>query len=185
MRKYLLSVFMSIFVCPLAFGDTPDLKSAEQVAKNYLQLQLSGDYNGAASLVDPESIDHARSHIITFRQDALKDGETDLVKLMDISYTDEELEELSPQDFFVKVIMKMQIQARQRAVQRFPQQMKERLDSLKSISNSAKVVHSKMLPDGNAQVDIQIFDPMTHHTQDMPHVLKLYGSEWKIVQNSF
>lgn len=136
---------------------------------------MLGDFKGAVELIDPESINQARSTIITLRQNARKYGNTEYLKQMDISYSDEELKNLSPQDFYVNVFMKIVVNAMQK-----DEQGKNILDGLKLSSNTVKVIDSKMLSNSIALVDLQFIDLATHSPNNKRSILKFNDSQWKI-----
>lgn len=113
--KYLAAAIALATALPASAQSAPDarpdsltdLKAAEDVARSFVELSIAGRYPDAVRLVDPDSLANAKKGVLDLVDRARASGQDALVASMGIHSPHEELEKLSPTDFFVNIIARM------------------------------------------------------------------------------
>jgi hypothetical protein len=171
MHRYLLAILCCTqFLCTSAFGTTNDLHAAEQVAQQFLHLSFAGNTRAAVQMIDADSLATTQTYTLGVIRNVIAAGRPDYLETLGIHGSVDELAQLSPTDFYLKVISAMTL----------PQ--KNLLASLKTAT--VTVSSSEMLADGRASVKMSITPAPTPQLKNMTLKLRLDNSKWKVLLGS-
>jgi len=172
-----LLFFVSLFLFNISTAKAADGKSGqagmEDVAKNYMTAFFLGDISTAVNYMHPETLKELRRSFLSELDKAKAEGqEAQFLAKMNVKKDAKTLKKLNSKELFVVLVGS--------------DHRKNENAFLAMKKTTVEVVNSKILPSGEAIVQLKITSPTGNGTKSQGGGLLLakIGGEWKVKGNS-